>query len=333
MAAAFAGPAPPDPVGLRFGGALGCLDAMTDPRGCGYGSSCPDCLIRIAALDSLQNRTRHENVEAWVPVSIEGRIERRCLSVSTAFMQPNGGGKVLVCAHDITHSKVSQDTLNETVDELASALAQKTVLLKEVHHRVKNNLAVISSLLGMKADAAGEIPEARLALEESQRRVLSIALIHEHLYGSDHLDRVNFLEYTQQLVRQLRSALVVEPNRIAIRLNAAPIEMGIHRAVPCALILNELVSNALKHAFPHDRSGEVRVSLQESGPGDLELVIEDNGIGAPPALAEGNTNSLGLKIVRILSRQLEGSFEQQTAVGGGTRFTLRFPAGTAQRAA
>jgi PAS domain S-box-containing protein len=330
MAVGLAGPAASEPLGLQLGGVLGCLNALAEPRGCGYGLSCPQCPLRLAASDSLRNGTRYENVEAWVRFAIEGRTERRCLSVSTAPMEPNGVRMVLVCAHDITRRKISEDALRETVQELESALAQKTVLLKEVHHRVKNNLAVISSLLSMKADSVGT-RKVRLALEESQRRVLSIALIHDQLYGSEFPDRIDFREYTRQLVRQLHFALVDEPERIAIRLDAAPIEMGVHRAVPCALILNELVSNAFKHAFPRARRGEIRISLRESAPGYLELAIEDNGVGFAPGLAEGNAKSFGLKIVEILSRQLEGSFERQTAIGGGTRFVFQFPADTARR--
>jgi PAS domain S-box-containing protein len=331
MSAGFAGPAASDPLGLRFGGAIGCLNAVADPRGCGYGPSCPECPVRLAAWDSRQNGARHEDVESWMPVSIEGRDERRCLSISTARMEANGTRNVLVCAHDITERKATEDALRETVQELESVVAQKTALLQEVHHRVKNNLAVVSSLLSMKADAGGT-EEVRLALEDSQRRVLSIALIHDQLYASDRPDRVNFPDYIRQLAQQLLSALADEPERIAIRLDVAPIEMGLQSAVPCALILNELVSNAFKHAFPLKRRGEVRVSLRESAPGCLELAVEDDGIGFAPGLAERNTMSLGLKIVGILSRQLDGSFERQSCASG-TRFVLRFPAGSSRLAA
>jgi two-component sensor histidine kinase len=200
--------------------------------------------------------------------------------------------QILVNAIEVTAYKRAADELRVSNQALASALAQTTVLLKEIHHRVKNNLAVISSLLSMEADTV-EIQEAKEALEESQRRVFSIALIHQQLYGSDNLDRISFPEYARQLVEQLRSSFVAAPEQINVLLDVAPIEMGIHRALPCALILNELVSNAFKHVFPGALRGEVRVSLRESAPDCLELAVADNGIGSSEGLAERNERSLG----------------------------------------
>jgi len=234
-------------------------------------------------------------------------------------------GQVLVVAIEVTEHQRAAAALQRTLRELESALAEKTVLLKEVHHRVKNNLAVIVSLLGMKAGAI-EGAEAQGALEDSQQRVRSIALIHEHLYGTEHLDRINFAEYAEQLVHEVRGVYGVAARRITIRVNAEPIQMGLHRAVPCALILNELVTNALKHAFPGERSGEVGISLRRSAPGELELTIEDDGVGCPRGPRPRDGKALGLRIVEILAKQLEGSLEQGESAG--TRFVLRFRAGT-----
>ena len=237
-------------------------------------------------------------------------------------------GQVLVVVREVTEQQRAAAALRSTLRELESALAEKTVLLKEVHHRVKNNLAVIVSLLGMKVGAI-ESAEAQGALEDSQQRVRSIALIHEHLSGSEHLDRIAFAEYAEQLVQELGGVYGIAARRIAIRLDAEPIEIGIHRAVPCALILNELATNALRHAFPGERSGEVRISLRQSAPGELELSVEDNGVGCPRIAPERNGKSLGLRIVEILAKQLGGSLEQPECVG--TRFVLRFRAGTSRR--
>jgi two-component sensor histidine kinase len=237
-------------------------------------------------------------------------------------------GQILVVAIEVTEEQRAQAALQTTLRELESALAEKTVLLKEVHHRVKNNLAVIVSLLSMKAGAI-ENAEAQAAIEDSQQRVRSIALIHEHLSGTEHLYRIDFAEYAAQMMQELGGVYGVAARRIAIRVDAEPIEMGIHRAVPCALILNELATNALKHAFPGERSGEVRISLRQSMPGELELSVEDDGVGCARVAAARNGKSLGLRIVEILAKQLEGSLEQPECAG--TRFVLRFRAGTSSR--
>jgi PAS domain-containing protein len=187
LATRLAGREMPDIVGLRPGDALGCLNALKNIQGCGHGPTCSLCPVRRAVLGTLREGTSHSSVEGWMPLSIDGQPQQRCLLVSTAAMQFDGARKILVCAQDITELKLAQlelqereESLRETVRELESALSEKTVLLQEVHHRVKNNLAVISSLLRMKADAAGS-SEVRIALEDSQQRV------HANVYHSEAL--------------------------------------------------------------------------------------------------------------------------------------------------
>lgn len=210
----------------------------------------------------------------------------------------------------------------QAVHQLESALAEKTVLFKEVHHRVKNNLAVISSLLRMKADAAGS-EEVRLALDESYLRVLSMAMIHEQLYESDRLDRINFSDYAHQLVQRLHRVFLDNPDRVEVATALEPVELGIEQAVPCGLILNELLTNALKYAFPGANHGRILVSFHRAAAGLLELAVEDNGIGLSPAQLAGQSPTLGLRIVGILTNQLDGVLEHQRCPG--TRIVLRFP--------
>jgi len=238
-------------------------------------------------------------------------------------------GRVLMMAAEVTEQQRAQEVLRKTLAELKAALAEKTVLLKEVHHRVKNNLAVVASLLSMKAGAI-EGAEARAALDDSQQRIRSIAMIHEHLYGSEHLDRIGFAQYAGELLRELSDVYGDAEGRISVRLEAEPIDMGLHRAVPCALILNELVTNAMKHAFPDGRRGDVLVRFRLAAPGELELSVEDNGIGCPREAVLGGGKSLGFRVVGILAKQLEGSFDQEDC--GGARFILRFRAGTSRQA-
>src|SRR5262249_49580173 len=164
--------------------------------------------------------------------------------------------------------------------------------------RVKNNLAVIASLLSMKAGAT-EHPEARRALEESQQRIYSMALIHEHLYSGERLDRIEFSDYTRELVGQLYSASVNARQQVAFDFQSLPVELGVDRAIPCALILNELLANVFKHAFPNGRKGKIAVALKTPSPEILEVSVEDDGVGLPPGWED--SPSLGWQIVRILA--------------------------------
>jgi two-component sensor histidine kinase len=282
------------------------------------------------AVDLPFSTTSRGDAAENVPVQVEALYSEPLNGWFEVRYYPSPEGFSLFFT-DITQRRRIEETRLENVRALEAAVKEKTVLLQEVHHRVKNNLAVISSLLSMKADATGS-PEAKAALEASQKRVFSMALIHEHLYGSSSLDRINFSDYVRELVGGLYAALSDETGRISIEVDVGPIEMGIERAVPCALILNELLTNAFKYAFPGERSGRICVALQECAPELLELSVEDDGVGFPAgALAEQNTQSLGLKIVGILIKQLEGSLEQQQ-VNAGSRIVLRFK-GTMSKAA
>jgi two-component sensor histidine kinase/PAS domain-containing protein len=314
LAERFAGRSAADLIGQNPGDAIGCLNGLASPQGCGHGPACGQCPIRNAVLDSLLNGASHQGLEVWMP--LKGYDKERCLQLSTSVMASGPARKVLICAQDITESKRTQL-------DLESALAEKTTLLKEIHHRVKNNLAVISSLLSMKAESTAS-REAQLALEESQQRVYSMALIHEHLYGNEHLDRIDFGEYTRQLVRRLEATFSREPARIAVHLDLDAIELNVERAVPCGLILNELLTNAFKYAFPGQSSGTIAVSFHQSATGDYDLMVQDSGIGLPAGRIDSQTeDSLGLRIVQLLTRQLDGSLTQEA--GPGTRVLLRIP--------
>jgi PAS domain S-box-containing protein len=262
-------------------------------------------------------RTISENipvqVEAFYPEPLNAWFEISC------YPSPEGLSMFFT---DITQRRLLEEAREKTVRELESLVRERTVLLKEIHHRVKNNLTVIASLLNMTAESTAS-GEAKAALGDSQRRVHSMALIHEHLYGSGHLDRINFAKYARELVDGLYAALVAEPGRISLKVDVDPIEIGIERAVPCALILNELLTNAFKYAFPDGRTGEICVSLHEPETGPLVLSIEDDGIGLRAGrLTARDSKSLGFRIVGILTKQLGGSIEQ--LAGPGTRIVLRF---------
>jgi PAS domain S-box-containing protein len=230
----------------------------------------------------------------------------------------DGEGKIIgliAVIVDISERKRAEEAVQ-------SSLHEKESLLKEIHHRVKNNLQVISSLLRLQA---GQIdnPIAKAALRDMQSRVRSMALIHEYLYRSENLAQVDMAGYLKQLCTQLCRALVAQPNTVRLHLDLAPVRLEIDQAVPCGLLVNELFGNALKHGFPEGRTGEVRVDFQPvaDGPG-LRLRVADTGVGLPADFDLNTMTSLGLKLVRELTSQLGGQLEIKG--GAGTVFEVFF---------
>jgi len=202
---------------------------------------------------------------------------------------------------------------------LSAALAGKEVLLQEVHHRVKNNLQIISSLLNLQAESLPDIAQG--ALEESQRRIRSMALVHEQLYGGADPGELDFADYVRSLTSDLMNAYRGELERVQLRLELEPVLLGVSQAISCGLILNELVTNALKYAFPGSRTGEILVTLRCQG-GEVELRVADDGVGFPPGFDCTQSHSLGLRIIALLTNQLSGTLRNDP--GAGTSFTLTF---------
>jgi len=209
-----------------------------------------------------------------------------------------------------------------TQKALSSALAAKELLLKEVHHRVKNNLQVISSLLSMQAQSLQDLAAAR-SLQDSQERVQCMALIHERLNRDGEPDRLDFREYAATLARDLFYSYAVDSERIRLRFELQPISLGLNQAIPCGLILNELLTNSLKHAFPNERPGEILVKLTWAHHQPVKLTVADDGVGLPVEFDWKESQSLGLRIMNILGRQLDGTVQRET--GPGTVFSLAFP--------
>jgi PAS domain S-box-containing protein len=215
--------------------------------------------------------------------------------------------------------------------QLLRSLAEKNLLLQEVHHRVKNNLQVISSLLRMQGELLKDQGAAQ-ALKESHERVLCMALIHEQLYGSDEMGEIDFARYTQTLVDGLLRSYAGGANQVTCRLSTAPVSLVIDQAIPCGLILNELVTNALKHAYPLDQRGEITVELNERESGEVILCVSDRGVGLPEDLDWKKTDSMGLPIVDLLTQQLGGQLRVQSSAG--TAFFVEFQkAGSKAKAA
>jgi PAS domain S-box-containing protein len=218
---------------------------------------------------------------------------------------------------------VTRDVTEKAQADMAlrASLHEKEALLKEIHHRVKNNLQVISSLLNLQASRVTH-PIASEVLAESQNRVRAMALVHETLYRSDDLARVDIARYLEELCGYLFRSFGVDSNRIILRLNVTHVVLSLDRAIPCGLIVNEIVSNSLKYAFPENRVGTVTVELHLNSNETINMAISDDGIGLPSDLVVDQTPSLGLQLVCILTEQLGGHLTLDRS--HGTRFEISF---------
>jgi PAS domain S-box-containing protein len=234
------------------------------------------------------------------------------------------------------YAKVLRDETERqrTEQQIRTSLAEKHALLQEIHHRVKNNLQVITSLLSIQA-ARLENAEVAAVLAETENRVRAIAALHETLYSSENLAHIEFGSYTQQLVRGLVRFYGIEEKRLSVTVDTADLVVDIGQAIPLGLLLNELVTNCFKHAFPDGRSGSVTVQLayvpnriavergQSLDEGEGKLVVQDDGVGLPPDLNWMETPSMGWYLVNVLVQQLQGQIE--VASLPGTSVTIQFP--------
>jgi len=205
-------------------------------------------------------------------------------------------------------------------DDLRASLAEKEILLKEVHHRIKNNLQIITSLLALQGLECSD-PEASSALAKAQNRVRSIALVHEEIYKTSSLSSVELRGYIESLAFSLIGILSLEEKSVALEVEIPPgIEIKLSQAVPCGLILNELITNSLKYAFPDDRKGRIFIGTERIEGGDIMLTYGDDGVGLGGA--EPREGSLGLKLVEAMAAQLGGAMETESRNGLSYRFRI-----------
>jgi PAS domain S-box-containing protein len=216
-----------------------------------------------------------------------------------------------------------QRMMTEANESLEASLGEKNTLLKEIHHRVKNNLNVIVSLLRLQEDKIDSIESAREAFEQSRNRIFSMALVHEALYRSDNLSVIALDDYIRSLISQLKHS-AAEDNKIEYLIDLETISIDITRAVPCGIILNELVTNAQKHAFKGSSTGVITVSLQRADDSRTSLSVHDNGSGLPSGFSMEDPATLGLNLVAILTEQIAGELRIESR--RGTKFEILFAA-------
>ena len=221
---------------------------------------------------------------------------------------------LLGIARDITESRRAGEAIQ-------ASLREKEALLREIHHRVKNNLQIISSLMSLQAE---HLPDegARKMLKESQTRIRSMAFIHEKLYQSRDLSKVDFTSYIRSLAASLFQSYKINPGQVQLEADLEDVSIDINSAGPCGLLVNELISNALKHAFPAERNGTVRIGLRREADAIITLRVADDGVGFPEGLDFRKADSFGLQILGLLVEQLDAKIELDTT--SGTAFTISF---------
>jgi PAS domain S-box-containing protein len=231
----------------------------------------------------------------------------------TPIIKDKGISSIMAIISDFTSIKIAENRLTNTLKE-------KENLLREIHHRVNNNMQIISSLLNLQTKYV-EDEEAVNVLKESQNRVKSMAMIHEKLYMSDDIAHINFVDYIQSLVKNLFYSYNVENTNIKPKLEVEDITLNMETAIPCGLIISETVSNSLKYAFPNKMKGEIFISLK-SNDDKYELIIRDNGVGLPEEIDFNNLETFGLLLVNNLTEQIDGELTINRSPG--TEFKIKF---------
>jgi PAS domain S-box-containing protein len=284
---------------------------LLDELGYEEGELCGRSFAEISESVESDDDTAAEPAELAL-IAADG--SRLSVTVSSAVLEDDAGrveGIVRV-AQNVSDRRRAEA-------ELRQSLAEKEALLKEVHHRVKNNLQIISSLLNLQEEEL-EDPLTERRFRESQNRIRSMALIHELLYRSEDLTRIDFADYLDQLVHHVVRSYGPAGQGVRPVLSVEPETMDLDCAIPCGLIVTELVANAIEHAFP-ERGGSVAVSFRTEN-GRHRLSVADDGIGLPPEIDPQRSDSLGLKLVAALARQLGGELE--LAVDRGTEFSITY---------
>lgn len=269
--------------------------------------------VALAVTRSIENREEF-NVEFRIIWS-DGSVHWMASKGQVFYNEASNPVRMVGTVVDINERK-------RVENQIKASLEEKEVLLKEIHHRVKNNLQIVSSLLNLQAEYLRD-EQALEIFKVSQNRIESMALIHEKLYQSKDLTKINFADYIRDLVTTLFCSYTVESTAIKFKIDVDGVFLGLDTAIPCGLIIAELVVNSLKHAFPASKEGgEIRISLCADDTNQLTLVVSDDGIGFPPGFNFMNTESLGLQLVEALTKQLDGIIEIDT--DSGVKFKISF---------
>ncbi len=276
-------------------------------------------IIHPDDVSMIKKREEARRAGKEVPSRYEFRIlakdgSVRIVEPATVNIGDKGEAKVMGILRDVTDRIQAEENMKVSLQE-------KEVLLREIHHRVKNNMQIISSLLRLQSRT---VKDAKIVekFKESQNRIRSMALIHEKLYQTEDLTRINFAQYIRSLTVHLFHTYKVNPNIIRMVTEMKNVFLDINKAIPCGLVLNELVSNSLKHAFPDNKKGEIRVKLFTTKQGKNKLVVSDNGIGLPLTVNLREPETLGLQLVVDLVKQVDGTIRLERTSGTSVYITF-----------
>ncbi len=279
----------------------------------GRDDPCDKCQVKMAYKDGQSHTVEFEYT---LPTGETVYLENTANPIRDAKGEINSCLEVI---RDITDRKAAEKQIRQSLEE-------KDALLKEIHHRVKNNLQVISSLINLQTRYIKD-DKIQEVLRESQNRIKSMALVHEKIYRSENLNEFNFTEYLKNLVSNLFRSYT-SGSKVELNMDIDDIYLNLDTAIPCSLIINELVSNSLKHAFPDGLKGEISIRFHQKEDSEFRLTVSDNGKGFPSDIDYQNTDSLGLQLVNSLTRQLNGNISLYN--DGGTTFEVVFPASCKQ---
>lgn len=284
----------------------------------------PEAMIGRFYTDFIPSEQVSENEKAWQQaienndriVNFENRVQHKdghefLLNANAVLLRDNKGNIIgsMGTSHDITQQK-------EHEEKLRAMLHDKTVLLRELYHRTKNTLQVISSFLGLQSSLTPDNFELQKLVVDTQNRIQAISLVHQMLYQSQDLSHINLCDYIQNLARVVMGSYDVSSQRVTLNLDIEDISVLLDTAIPCGLVLNELLSNSLKHAFPDNRSGEITIKLKRHEEGNLELIFADNGVGLPADFDMAQQNTLGMETIEAITiHQMGGTISRDNTNG------------------
>jgi PAS domain S-box-containing protein len=270
-----------------------------------------------------------ENVEKSISAAIN---DQKPFSYDYRHIRPDGEVKILSSKGEVITDKngqalrivgTEQDITEQKISEekIKSSLKEKEMLLQEIHHRVKNNLQVISSLLRLQSRFIKD-EESISIFKETQNRVRSISILHEKLYQSDDLAKINLVEYVNLLAEDLLYFYEIDNSNIETNIDVEDVSLNFETAIPCGLIIAEIVSNSLKYAFPNGIVGQIDIKIRSDDENRFKLIISDNGVGIPDNIDIKNAETFGMQLIQYLSKQLKGTIELDRS--NGTEFNLLF---------